>query len=308
MSSMALILSMIGALCMQGSNRQIHHYLLPLVPEKVGDWSMVVPDGVYGADTLYEYINGGAEVYKWMGVRVVLARKYAAKGRPDIIVDIFDMGRSVNAFGAYHHDSREGPGAGMGAESEIGEASLAFWKGPYFVSIIALDSGAEVTKAIKSLGEHIAGAITTESPPPALLSALPRTALAARRFHFFHGHESLNAHYYLAFANVLGLSDRTNGFLAKVPATTETAGPEFVLVLIEYPDQIDAARGEAAALKDLLSAGDGKTGGALASGGRGEVLRLGRRLALFLDVPAGVDLGAVKKEMTEKIDKLEQSR
>lgn len=293
---------------MQGTTRQAHHYLQELVPAKVTHWQAVQPDGVYGPDTLFEYINGGAEVYKWLGLKLVLARKYTARGMPDIIVDIFDMGQSNSAFGAYRNDTREGKSAGVGAESEIGEASLAFWKGPFFVSIIAFDEGQEVTLAINSLAKHIDQRILVNSPPPSMLAILPPEVLKSRRFHFFHGHESLNAHYYLSSGNPLGLSPATNGLLAQMTATLEGTKHDYVLILVEYPAALQAMAAQSAAGQKILGAPKGELSARMPKGQYGRVAQIGRYLALVLDVPEGVDLNQLIAAIRTRISDLSKSQ
>lgn len=289
---------------MQGSSRQAHHYMQQTVPETVGAWRAASPDGVYDGSTLFEYINGGAEVYKWLGLKLVLARKYTAKGKPDLIVDIFDMGAPDNAFGAYHNDTREGKSAAIGAESEMGEASLAFWKGSFFVSIIAFDSGPEVTTAIRQLGTHIAKRITEGSPAPALLSVLPKDVIASNRFHFFHGHESLNALYYLSTGNPLGLSMKTDGLLARLTAKVDGKTVSFPLVVVLYPDEGAAKKAEARTAKSILAAPEGELSVRLDNGLRGRVAQVGRVLVLLMDVPDAVDLNKVVAQIRNNVLKL----
>ena len=60
------------------------------------------------ADTLFDFIDGGAEVYRSFNVQRVVSRRYGRTGAPDLMADLFDMGSSRDAFGAYHHDIRDG--------------------------------------------------------------------------------------------------------------------------------------------------------------------------------------------------------
>jgi hypothetical protein len=220
-----------------------------LLPGEVRGWKAEPPDGLYDAETLYEYIDGGAEVYRALNVRRVLGRRYLSPEGPEIIADLFDMGSARDAFGAYHHDLREGEPAGIGRESEYLEGSLAFWKGPYFVSIIALGESEEVRTAVLELGRGIAGRIREEGEPPAIIGLLPETGLLAGHTRYFHSHHSLGRHLPLPGENPLGLDERTEGLLARY-------APAASLLLVRYPEA-GAAQSAGEKLAELLSQGTG---------------------------------------------------
>lgn len=212
--------------------------LAQMLPSEVDGWKPNEADGLYDADNLYDYINGGAEVYRSFNVRSVRARRYAKPGEEDLIADLFDMGTPQDAFGAYHHDMREGINPGVGQESEQTESALSFWKGPYFVSLLALDETDDARRALLALGRAIADAIPEEGAPPALLRFLPKTGLLPSQVHYFHDHLCLNLHYFLADENLLKLDRTTEGMLARYVwgKPGQPKAPGCVLVLARYPD------------------------------------------------------------------------
>lgn len=212
-----------------------------MFPPEVCGWKPAGPDEVYDAETLYDYIDGGAEVYRSFNVQHVFARRYAKNGAQDIIADVFDMGSSEDAFGAYHHDMREGQNAGIGQESEYLEGALAFWKGPYFVSIIAFDETEDSKQALLDLGRAIADAIRDEGSPPDMLKLLPQDRLIASQVRYLHTHASLNNYYYLADDNLLNLDKNTEGVLARYkPIDSEADDAPYVLLLVRYPSKAAA--------------------------------------------------------------------
>jgi len=92
-------------------------------------------------DNLYEYVNGHAEYFISAGFAGLLVGEYASSGtdasRPDIQTEIYDMGRSIQAFGILM-DERGGDNT---AEVKIGVMGLktsdgiSFFKGRYYVKI-----------------------------------------------------------------------------------------------------------------------------------------------------------------------------
>jgi len=210
--------------------------LARMLPAQIHGWEAQSPNGVYNSENLYDYIDGGAEVYRSFNVQTVIARRYVKEGAAEIVADLFDMGSSENAFGAYFHDVREGPAAGIGRDSEYLSGYLSFWKGRYFVSILALDETEESKRAMLDLGKAIADQIADAGTKPDLLRLLPEKGRISKHVHYFHNHTCLNTHYFLADENLLNLDLETEGVVARYrPAKPEGKGDFFVLVLIRYP-------------------------------------------------------------------------
>jgi hypothetical protein len=211
--------------------------LARMMPGEIHAWTPKSEDRFYTSKNLYDYIDGGAEVYLAFSVRRVLARRYAKPGAPDLIADLFDMGTAKNAYGAYHHDVREGAAAGIGPESEYQEGSLFFWKGRYFASVMATEETPDSRAAVLALGKAIAAAVRVEGAAPALLKRLPRKGLIPKQVHYFHDPFCLNVHYFIADDNVLDLDRTTEGFLAQYATAASGGSGEgpLVLVLVRYP-------------------------------------------------------------------------
>ena len=98
------------------------------LPDQVLDWEAEAEDAVYDRETLYDYMNGGAEVYLAFDFQQVFVRKFMRTGEDEIILDIYNMGSPAEAFGVFSCD-REDEGAGIGQDSEYGFGLLRFWKG-----------------------------------------------------------------------------------------------------------------------------------------------------------------------------------
>ena len=207
-----------------------------ILPAEVDGWKPTEPDGIYNSENLFDYIDGGAEVYRSFNVQKVIARRYSKEGAPDIIVDLFDMGSSEDAFGVYHHDIHEGKEAGIGQNSEFVDNYLSFWKDKYFLSIIAFDDTEETKNALLHLSKKIDKAIPEKGEKPEILKLIPKT----NQTHYFHDHFCLNYNYFLAEKNILNLSKETEGILAHY---TAESGNKFTILLVKYPS--DEKAGEA---------------------------------------------------------------
>src|SRR4030042_5337302 len=89
------------------------------VSRKIGSFGAEGEDRVYDRKTLYDYMDGGAEVYLAFDFREAWTRRYAGPGGRELRLGIFDMGTPGEAFGIFSWDRRD-PGAGRGPGAERG--------------------------------------------------------------------------------------------------------------------------------------------------------------------------------------------
>jgi len=211
--------------------------LADLLPEGVRGWTAGEGDRTFDRENLFDYINGGAELYISYGFSKVLSRQYGRPGQPDIIADVFDMATSQNAFGVFSH-SRETIDDSFGQGSEYTEGFLLFWKDRYYVSILASPETGESREAVFELARHIEAAIPDEGPLPKVINLLPEDSLITESVRYFHHHVWLNSHYYVADENILQIDENTDAVLAKYG----TGGDRRILLVIEYPDDEHARR------------------------------------------------------------------
>lgn len=215
-----------------------------LLPEKVGEYRPSGKDGHYDRDNIFELLDGGAEVLLALNLKAAVSRQYARRGAPDLSVDLFDMGSSNDAFGAYHHDMREGGSAGFGRESELAGSSVFFWKDRYYVSVIAFADTADARDAVKAVGKAVADRIQAPGEIPRIVSGLPPKGLVASQVHYFHTWPLLRSHYPFPTDDLLGLGSDTEGVLARYgqgDAGGEAA--RTALFLVRYPSATRAEQG-----------------------------------------------------------------
>ncbi|MEJ2050520.1 MAG: hypothetical protein P8Y60_11915 [Calditrichota bacterium] len=201
------------------------------IPESLGGWSKTEADQFYNRGNLYDYIDGGAELYLSYGFQSLVNRTYIQPGQPDIILDIFDMGSSRNAFGVFSH-SREKVEKEFGQGSQYTAGSLLFWKDRYFISILASPETPESSQAIKKLSGIIESHIEKEGSLPALIDLLPRDSLIEESVKYFKHYIWLNSYYFIANQNILHIDETTDAVLAKYREKNNKS----LLLLVQYPD------------------------------------------------------------------------
>jgi hypothetical protein len=199
-----------------------------LLPESVEGWRAQSPDRVYDTENIYEYLNGGAELYLSYGFRSLLSRTYTRPEQPDVIVDIFDMGRSEDAFGAFSH-SRESVQIDYGQGSEYYEGFLLFWRDRYLVSIVANPETEASQKAIHLLAGSVSDSIGRDGSLPSVLQRLPIKGLNESSILYFRNYIWMNTHYFIADGNILGIDDETEAVVATYGEPDMKAGEALLL-------------------------------------------------------------------------------
>ena len=205
------------------------------IPKQMEKWEAQDADEFYHRNTLYEYINGGAELYLNYDFKQVIVRRYLGPADAEIILEIYDMGIFSDAFGIFSVE-RMDEELGIGQGSEYGGGLLRFWKSRFFVSIMTTGGEQFAKPAMIKLAQEVDNLIILPGLKPNLLKALPPEGLQAKSLRFFHTAAILNRQYFLAEKNILHLNKQTDCLLAKYHCDDNTA----YLLLIEYQNQKQA--------------------------------------------------------------------
>jgi len=267
------------------------------LPLELRGWKRPTRPQVYDQKTLYDYIDGGAELYLSYGFQRALAFLYQQGADREIKVDVFDMGSSHNAFGIFAH-GRERDEAVIGQGSEYAGGLLTFWKDRYFVSVLGYPETPETRAVVHALGQAVAAAVPRTGPLPPLVALLPKPHRVPGSVRFFRHHLWLTSTVFVAHDNLLGIGPGVPAVLARYA----DAGRQHVLVVVEHAD---AAHAEAA--RRTFAArylGDPAAGVAKVKEQWAGIRRIERRLVVVLAAPgrttveqalaAGLEPGAGK--------------
>jgi hypothetical protein len=126
----------------------------------------------YVPDTLYKYMDGGADIYVLYDFQLLLHQEFRAK-EVELTVDIFDMGVPDNAFGMYA--SERSPNydfISIGAEGYKNQGILNFLQGRYYVKLAAFGEGADAV--LDQFARALSASIGGEPEFPVLLRQLPQ--------------------------------------------------------------------------------------------------------------------------------------
>ena len=169
------------------------------------------------------------------GFEAGVSRSYSKKDRPDIVVDIFDMGESKNAFGAFSQ-SLERIDSTFGQGCIISNGMILFWKDRFYISILATPETEDSHVAIRELAHDMDSKISDSGSLPRIISYLPQHALLRESIRYFHHYIWMNSHYFISNENILNMNDSTDAVLAKYKEDEN----KYLLLLVEYPTRASA--------------------------------------------------------------------
>lgn len=241
-------------------------------------------ESYYSPDNLYEHINGNAELFISYNFRHLVTMTYGKDESTEITIDVFDMGTSANAYGVFSH-SRENEDKFVSDEvgSEYGGGLLTFWKGQYYISILAYPETEEKKKVVKRIAKKISELIPGKCIKPVIISQLPSEDLSPFSIRYFYHHIWLNSHYFVSSENILNLGKGTEAVLAKYYPNKEKKNPA-IFLLINYSDTKTAKKASRGFVKNYLP--DSENGFARLSDGNWAGLEQnGKMLAIVLKSP-----------------------
>jgi len=218
------------------------------LPKKVMTWNQAEGDQLFDPQTIFDYLNGAGEVYRAYNMQRCLSRRYVSDQGPALILDLFEMASSYDAFGVFTHDS-DGEKLPIGQGAVYRSGWLGFWKDRFFVSLYAEEETDSAKEALRALAGKTASLIKKEGPKPQMLSRLPKKGLQVRSIRFFHDHPVLNLHYFVSTENILRLGRQTEVVLAAYQRKEGTAQ----VFLGKYPDAEKAGEAHSSFLKHYLT-------------------------------------------------------
>lgn len=231
--SIAITLLAVVLVACGGNDKSSEIPMTDLVPTQIQGWTLDGEPQTYDRETIFDYIDGAGEVYLSYGFRAVMVFHFVRPDNPEITVEIFDMGAAEDAYGVFSH-ARMAAESGIGQEYEYRGSLLSFWKGRYYVCVLAERQTPESKEAVFAMARDIDKRIPQTGSKPNIVSLLPEQDRISGNVHFFHVHASLNYHYFLAEDNILNLDETTDAALVRYE-------PESIcLVCIEYPDSSSA--------------------------------------------------------------------
>jgi hypothetical protein len=198
---------------------------------KVPGWKLASPVETYDEESIFNYIDGAAELYFAYDFRAVAAAEYQ-NGETSIIVDVYDMTTPEGAFGIYSLNRYSTANyVDIGNEGIMSGTNLDFWKGRYFCKVYSFDMSEKYQDDVVSFGDRLASEILEAGEEPAVLGLLPQNSLIPGSARFFSRKLGLDNIRYVSEENVFNLSEETKGVVAEY----QVGDSKFDTFVILYP-------------------------------------------------------------------------
>ncbi len=293
------------------------------LPAAVAGWTRKGPARTVSPPAIFEYMDGAGELYLAYRLDRLEVVEYGSETAGDILVELYWMGGSDDAFGLLSGDWGGEPvdlrPNADGATSSwpralYGSGLLRVWSDDLYARVFATRESEAAKGAVLALGRAIAEG-RADPPLPRLSAALPPAVgtdlrLRQDRLCFFRSHLVLNSIYFLGQRDILDLGPTVEAVIA--PYERRDAGPAGVrptVVAVRYPTPDLARRAlshfrtaylpEARAVgeTDVVRIEDGWLGFKL----------VGRSLALVFEAPGREAAQALLSGATSGLERTEGS-
>jgi hypothetical protein len=177
----------------------------------------------FSPKTLYEHINGAADLYLTSDFEELKVAEYVNEKKASVIVEVYRHRTPRDAFGIYSQERLpDGNFLKIGDQGYIDKDILNFVHGTYYVKLNSFNTGAEDRELLQAMAKKVAVNLGERGGLPDILSAFPPEGKKG------------NSEKYLT-RNFLGYPF----FNSTYTADYEVAGKTFKLFLIEAADKND---------------------------------------------------------------------
>ena len=156
-----------------------------LLPKDIPDgWALIEGPRIYTKKSLFEHIDGQAELFFKYGFQKSVFTIYHNRKKPDhqIELDIYEMGNVLHAFGIFSRFRAGERPLGIGLDSTLDDQSALFYKGKYFVMLYSTESNPSV---LEQFSMAVSLKITDHSPPPKEIGYFPKNGSKPGSIQYF---------------------------------------------------------------------------------------------------------------------------
>lgn len=157
--------------------------LLPTGTVTAGIFSDGEPEHYVGKK-LFDYMNGGAELYLAYGFEDLGVAEYK-QADVKLRVALYKMGSAPEAYGIYTHAAR-GRRVDLPGPNRLEPNMLSFYKGRYYVRVLPIKAGPDAELAMIALGRHIWNHLPGKPEVPSAVASLPRGFVAGTLRYLTH--------------------------------------------------------------------------------------------------------------------------
>ena len=128
----------------------------------------------YKSETLFEFMNGAAELYHLYDFAEMNVQVYEDKKENTINIEIYDHQNNSNAFGIYSQERPyECEFLPIGTQANYMEGYLNFYQGRYYVKLSGYDLGDKDKEILTTAAKKVSDKLKEKNNPPKALNLFP---------------------------------------------------------------------------------------------------------------------------------------
>jgi hypothetical protein len=190
--------------------------LTRFLPEdgEIGTWRRQRPVQHFAGEDLYEYIDGGAEIYHEYGFKQVIVQDYVNAERKSLSVEIFEMMSPESAFGMYAFKTNaRDEVVPLGNEGRLADYYLNFWKGPFLITLTGFDETGETVEGLLAIARAVDSKLVKveRGEKPTMAYLLPSENLEAGSLKYFKGLLGLRSSHPFFSLEIVGFEEGIKG-------------------------------------------------------------------------------------------------
>jgi len=229
------------------------------LPKTVGVWNRPDSPQVITSKNIFKYMNGAGELYLGYRFRHLEVFDYTSANQDNILVELYFMETSDDAFGLLSLDwggepvSLTGSSAITSNQSPTspptalyGAGLLRVWSDDLYARVMAYRETPASKQAVLALGRAISEN-RKNAPQPELINILsPQVGsdwkLRNDRLSFFRSYLVLNSIYYLSDKNILDLDLSTEAIIAPYEHISNATDRKYSQLLLVQYENLEHAR------------------------------------------------------------------
>lgn len=146
----------------------------PITLPEIRGWKLEGKPQVFSPETLYEYINGAADLYLDYEFQELTVTEYQGEKKAGVIIEVYRHRDPTQAFGIYSQERlADARYLDLGAQGYYEPGLMNFLSGPYYVKINGLNLGEEDERILLPLARKVEEFLGGKTPFPSILSSFP---------------------------------------------------------------------------------------------------------------------------------------
>jgi hypothetical protein len=231
------------------------------LPQTIGVWTRNDLSRVINSKNIFDYMNGAGELYLSYRFDHLEVYEYKADHEKSILVELYYMKTSDDAFGLLSLDwggerisfggspaNASNDSLASSTKALYGAGLLRIWSDDLYSRVMAFRETSAAKKAVLALGKAIVANRKT-TPKPALLKVIPTDMgmgwkLRNDRVGYLRSHLVLNSLYYLSHQNILNLNLSTEAVTA--PYDNISKNEDFKRIQFLFVKYVDSEQAQQA--------------------------------------------------------------